>query len=155
MLYFILPQTHRSFPSSSSSPALAFASFSVILGKKRQSTVYDILPLHLGVCVCVSACWVCVCVCLCVIVPNPLLNGALTRLYQAALLLSSLRGCGFVSCERELFFVFVTYGHRERERERDREGEGERGKVFRAFHQLTIAVRGVGGEERKVKGGQR
>lgn len=42
---------------------------------------------------------VCVCVHVCVIVPNPLLNGALMRLYQAALLLSSLEGCGFVFCE--------------------------------------------------------
>lgn len=31
-----------------------------------------------------------------VIVSNPLLNGALMGLYQAALLLSSLEGCGFV-----------------------------------------------------------
>lgn len=39
------------------------------------------------------------CVYVCVIVSNPRLNGALMRLYQAALLLSSLEGCGFVLCE--------------------------------------------------------
>ncbi len=55
--------------------------------------------------------YVCVCVCVCVIVPNPLLNGALMRLYQAALLLSSHEGCGFVFCESLTLLHTHTHTH--------------------------------------------